>query len=57
MGGLNDDGVKRLTRPVTGLSFARDEAYDTDWGISMLATVMPARKSPANLRDSEYVDR
>ena len=54
--GLNNS-VKRPTRPVTGLSFARDEAYDTDWGISMLATVMPARKSPANLRDSKYPDR
>ena len=40
----------RHTRPVTGLSLAREDAYDTDWGMSMLATVIPARKSPANLR-------
>lgn len=38
-----------LTRPVTGLSFASDEAYETDWGISMDATVRPPRISPPRL--------
>ena len=38
-----------LTRPVTGLSFAREDAYEADCGMSMLAIVIPARKSPARL--------
>lgn len=38
-----------LTRPVTGLSFASDEAYETDWGINIDATVRPPRISPPRL--------
>ena len=37
------------TRPVTGLSFARDEAYDTDCGIRIDAMVIPAKRSPPSL--------
>ena len=39
----------KRTSPVTGDRRAREVAYDTDWGISMHATVIPARKSPPNL--------
>ena len=38
--------LKTRTKPVTGLNFAKDEAYETDCGMSMQATVMPPSTSP-----------
>lgn len=37
------------TRPVTGLSFANEDAYETDCGMSMEATVRPPSMSPPSL--------
>ncbi len=37
------------TKPVTGLSLAREDAYETDCGISSEAKVRPARTSPPSL--------
>ncbi len=45
----------KLTSPATGLNFAKDEAYDTDWGISMEAIVSPASTSPPSLNVSKQV--
>ena len=42
---------------MTGLSLAREEAYETDWGMSMLATVTPASKSPEKLGGDVSVRR
>ena len=36
---------------------AREEAYETDWGMSMLATVTPASKSPEKLGGDVSVRR
>ena len=36
---------------------AREEAYETDWGMSMLATVTPASKSPEKLGGDVCVRR
>ena len=42
-------GKDKLTKPVVGERRASDVAYETLWGMSMAATVTPARMSPPRL--------